>query len=111
MDKLVHAGEGTGCRVTLRQIDADPLLLLSFPAAENRDHGRVVHVSTVELHEGELYVAGSTERTDLRIGREVALRNAGRVGAATHQSSIGQVPANWPMRWALPTLPYSARSR
>jgi hypothetical protein len=69
VDKLVHAGEGTGCRVTLRQIDADPLLLLSFPAAENGDHGRIVHVDTIELHEGELYVAGSTERTDSRTAR------------------------------------------
>jgi hypothetical protein len=64
VDKLVQAGESMGCRITLRQIDADPLLLLSLQATDDDGRGKLVHVDTIELHEGEIYVAGSTERKD-----------------------------------------------
>jgi len=62
MDKIVHTGENFGFVAALRQIEADPLLLLTLPATDGDRRGGDVHVDSVELREGELFVAGHTER-------------------------------------------------
>jgi hypothetical protein len=61
--KLVTACENIGCKVELREVDADPLLLVTLPLAANSSAREgTVRVETVELHEGELRVAGQTVR-------------------------------------------------
>ena len=61
-NRLVSACENLGCKVELREVGADPLLLLTLPLPANSGRDGTIRVETVELHEGELHVAGQTVR-------------------------------------------------
>ena len=61
--QLVAACENLGCKVELREVGADPLLLVTLPLPANSSREGTVRVETVELHEGELRVAGQTIRS------------------------------------------------
>jgi hypothetical protein len=54
--------ESIGCKVELREVGADPLLFLTLPLPANPGRDGIIRVETVELHEGELHVAGQTVR-------------------------------------------------
>ena len=60
--QLVAACENLGCKVELREVGADPLLLVTLPLPTNSPREGTVRVETVELREGELHVAGQTIR-------------------------------------------------
>lgn len=60
--KLVAACEGFGCTVELREVGADPLLLVTLPLAGNSARNGRIELRSVELGEGELHVAGETVR-------------------------------------------------
>lgn len=60
--KLVAACENIGCKVELREVGADPLLLLTLPLPDNSARDGTIRVETVELREGELHIAGQTVR-------------------------------------------------
>jgi hypothetical protein len=60
--QLVAACENIGCKVELREMGADPLLLLTLPLPTNSAHNGTIEVQSVELLEGELRVAGETVR-------------------------------------------------
>ena len=62
MGQIVHTGENFGFIAALKQIAGDPLLLLTLPAVESDGRGGEVHVDSVELREGELFLAGHTQR-------------------------------------------------
>lgn len=61
--QLVAACENVGCKVELRELGADPLLLLTLPVPSNSTRDGTVKVQSVELHEGELRIAGETDRS------------------------------------------------
>ena len=61
--KLVAACENIGCKVELREVGADPLLLLTLPMNDNSARNGTIRVETVELREGELHIAGQTVRS------------------------------------------------
>jgi hypothetical protein len=60
--QLVAACENLGCKVELREVGADPLLLLTLPLPTNSAHDGTIRVETVELREAELHIAGQTVR-------------------------------------------------
>lgn len=60
--KLVAACENVGCKVELREVGADPLLLLTLPPPGNSARDGTIRVETVELREGEIHIAGQTVR-------------------------------------------------
>lgn len=60
--QLVAACEKLGCTVDLREVGADPLLLLTLPLPSNSGRDGTIRVETVELREGEIHVAGQTVR-------------------------------------------------
>ena len=60
--KLVAACENLGCTVELREVGADPVLLVTLPLRSSSAHGGTVQLQSVELREGELHVAGETVR-------------------------------------------------
>jgi hypothetical protein len=47
-------------RIQWRQIDGDPVALITLAAASS-GRGSVIHIDTIQLNEGELYLAGTTE--------------------------------------------------
>ena len=61
--QLVAACEKLGCKVELREIGADPLLLLTLPLPTNSGRDGTIRVETVELREGEIHLAGETVRS------------------------------------------------
>lgn len=61
-NELVTACENLGCKVTLREVEADPLLLITMPLPTNSARDGTVRVETIELREGEVHLAGETVR-------------------------------------------------
>jgi hypothetical protein len=60
--QLVTACENVGCQVELREVGSDPLLLVTLPLPNNSTRSGSIQLQSVELHEGELDVAGETVR-------------------------------------------------
>lgn len=60
---LIAAGRGLDLQIDEQQIDGDPLLLITPP--QDGDYGNLlVQLESLELHDGQLYVAGRTQRGD-----------------------------------------------
>ncbi len=57
--RITQSLEDQHWRVTRREIDGDPLLLLSLPAS-NDARGNAVHLDKLELRDGELRLSGHT---------------------------------------------------
>ncbi len=62
LDGISDVARQSGVRVRWRQIDGDPVALLTLTPA-NGDRKQIVHVDTISLEEGRLHVAGTTETT------------------------------------------------
>lgn len=60
---LIAAGRALDLQIEEQQIDGDPLLLITPP--QDGDYGNLlVQLESLELHDGQLYVAGRTQRGD-----------------------------------------------
>jgi hypothetical protein len=58
---LIVSGRGMALQIDEQQIEGDPLLLITPP--QDGDYGDVlVQLESLELHDGQLYVAGHTQR-------------------------------------------------
>jgi hypothetical protein len=55
-----NAARQSNVRIEWRQVDGDPVALITLAAA-SAGHGAVVHIDTIKLEEGVLTVAGTTE--------------------------------------------------
>jgi hypothetical protein len=60
IDGLSQAARDMRFRLEWRRSGADPVAMLSLPAED--DDGQVVRIDTVRLGEGEIYIAGTTQR-------------------------------------------------
>ena len=60
-DRLSQAARDMRLHLEWRQAGGHPVALLTLPAAE--DNGRQVRIETLRLGDGEVYLAGSTEKT------------------------------------------------
>jgi len=58
---LSQAAEHSALPLQWRQAEGDPVALLSLPV-EGNDHAAAVNIDTLELRQGELYLAGSSRR-------------------------------------------------
>ncbi len=63
LEEIAASGRELGLAVDQQLIEGDPLLLITLPASDN-DTGKRMSLESLELHEGELYVAGQSGRTD-----------------------------------------------
>jgi hypothetical protein len=60
---LIAAGRSLDLQIDEQQIDGDPLLLITPP--QDGDYGDLlVQLESLELHDGQLYVAGRSQRGD-----------------------------------------------
>ncbi len=60
---LIAAGRSLDLQIEEQQIEGDPLLLITPP--QDGDYGNLlVQLDSLELHDGQLYVAGRTQRGD-----------------------------------------------
>ena len=58
---LIAAGRGLDLQIEEQQIEGDPLLLITPP--QDGDYGNLlVQLESLELHDGQLYVAGRSQR-------------------------------------------------
>jgi hypothetical protein len=57
---VTNVARESNVRIQWRQIDGDPVALITLAAA-SAGRGSVVHVDTIKLSDGELVVAGTTE--------------------------------------------------
>ncbi len=58
---LIAAGRGLDLQIEEQQIEGDPLLLITPP--QDGDYGNLlVQLEALELHDGQLYVAGRSQR-------------------------------------------------
>jgi len=58
---LSQAAEHSALPLQWRQAEGDPVALVSLPVDDN-DHAAPVNIDTLELRQGELYLAGSSRR-------------------------------------------------
>ena len=63
LERLTQLFENLGCRVTRQQADADPVLLLTWPQPRDPGHKGTMHIDQIDLREGEMFVAGHTQRS------------------------------------------------
>jgi hypothetical protein len=61
LEDLIGAGRDIGFAIEQQQIEGDPLLLLTLPAAYDRSN-KLVCLESLELTPNEIYVAGRCER-------------------------------------------------
>jgi hypothetical protein len=62
LDKITTAARRGDIPLTWRQIDGDPVALVTVPVTHEDYAHREIYVDTIELREGEIYLAGHTER-------------------------------------------------
>ncbi len=62
LDKIAAAARRGAIPLTWRQIDGDPVALVTVPVTHEDYAHREIYVDTIELREGEIYLAGHTER-------------------------------------------------
>jgi hypothetical protein len=61
VDELIAAGRRLDFQIDKRQLDGDPLLLIAPP--ENGEYNdSMVQLEALELRDGQLYLAGRTEK-------------------------------------------------
>ena len=65
-DRLSQAARDMRLHLKWGQASGDPVALLTLPAAE--DNGRQVRIETLRLGDGEIYLAGSTEKGEKGVG-------------------------------------------
>ncbi len=63
LDKISTAASHGDIPLTWRQIDGDPVALVTVPVTHEDYAHREIYVDTIELREGEIYLAGHTEHT------------------------------------------------
>ncbi len=61
LNDVAASGRELGLAVDQQQIEGDPLLLITLPSVSN-DTGKQLSLESLELHDGELYVAGRSQR-------------------------------------------------
>lgn len=59
LDHVVTSAENFGLHVEQRQIDGDPLLVITLPTPKSRRQA-LPALESLELHKGEIFVAGTT---------------------------------------------------
>ena len=57
---IANVARQSNIRIQWRQIDGDPVALITLASA-SAGRGGVVHIDTIKLSEGELLMAGTTE--------------------------------------------------
>lgn len=62
IDKISVAASRGEILLKWRQIDGDPVALITVPVTHEDYAHREIYVDTIELREGEIYLAGHTER-------------------------------------------------
>lgn len=76
LDRIGKAARRRDLRIEWRQVDGDPVALVSIPPPRD-ENGRVVRVEVLQLGKGEIFVSGSTEK-------EKAFADDGADQSATH---------------------------
>ncbi len=61
LDKITDAAQKSNVDIRWRQADGDPVALIKITSARG-NRKQVIHIDTIRLEEGELVVAGTTER-------------------------------------------------
>lgn len=64
LDKIAVAARRGQISLQWRQIDGDPVALVTVPVTHEDYAHREIYVDTIELREGAIYLAGHTERKD-----------------------------------------------
>ncbi len=62
MDRITDVARGNGIQMLWAQQDGDPVALFQIPSSHKQFPGRELHIETLELRDGELCLAGRTER-------------------------------------------------
>ena len=63
MDRVSEATRTSGLQLVWSRKDGDPVALIQIPSQVDRKTGRKIRVETLELRDGEVYVAGRTDRS------------------------------------------------
>ncbi|MBI2480199.1 MAG: hypothetical protein HYV60_16670 [Planctomycetia bacterium] len=63
LDKITLAARRGNISLAWRQIEGDPVALVTVPVTHEDYAHREIYVDTIELRDGEIYLAGHTERT------------------------------------------------
>ncbi len=61
LDQIAEAGNRMGLRVEWLQADGDPVAQIVIPPA-GEDESHVIQIETLQLHDGEIYLSGTTRR-------------------------------------------------
>lgn len=64
LDKITAAARRGDIPLKWHQIDGDPVALVTVPVTHEDYAHREIYVDTIELREGEIYLAGHTERKE-----------------------------------------------
>ena len=62
MDRVTDVARRSGLQLVWSQQEGDPVALLQIPSQIDRRTKREVHVETLQLRDGEIYLAGRTDR-------------------------------------------------
>ena len=62
LDKISVAASSGGIPLKWRQIEGDPVALVTIPVTNEDYAHREIYVDTIALREGEIYLAGHTEQ-------------------------------------------------
>ncbi len=76
LDQATTKAHNAGIQVRWEQRDGDPVALVTIPTDHEEYDERLLRLETIELRDGELYLAGRTERVDDDSPRLSALRSA-----------------------------------
>jgi hypothetical protein len=80
LDDVAESGRDIGLAVDRQEIEGDPLMLITLPSVFN-DAGKRLSLDSLELHDGELYVAGRTQRDGE--STPIAQRSSSEIPTAT----------------------------
>ena len=61
-DKIARAAKGAELQTRWLQADGDPVVLISLPPLSDTKDERLIRIDTLRLGEGEVYLAGTSER-------------------------------------------------
>ena len=62
LDKITRAARNGDVPLAWRQIDGDPVALVTIPITHEDYAHREIYVDAIELRDGEIFLAGHTER-------------------------------------------------
>jgi len=63
LDRVTEAARRFKLKLQWRQVEGDPVALVSIPPPRD-ENDKAVHVEAIQLGENEIYVSGSTAKTD-----------------------------------------------